>query len=77
MKMIHYLQATCKPMTESIQERVKALQDSSVSDSIVLRIFASIGLSSHGILFAILKYFHLSTTLLFCGVGIAFEVRGC
>ncbi|XP_068749810.1 protein SPO16 homolog [Montipora capricornis] len=45
--MITLAKATCKPMTESIQERVKALQDSSVSDSIVLRIFASIGLSSH------------------------------
>ncbi|XP_067021827.1 protein SPO16 homolog isoform X2 [Acropora muricata] len=39
--------ATCKPVTELMQQEMKTLQDSTVSDSVVLRILASMGLSYH------------------------------
>ena len=37
-------------MTGVIQERMKRLQESTVSDNVVLSVLASIGLSNHGIL---------------------------
>ncbi|XP_015773096.1 PREDICTED: uncharacterized protein C1orf146-like isoform X1 [Acropora digitifera] len=39
--------ATCKPVTELMQQEMKTLQDSAVSDSVVLRILSSMGLSYH------------------------------
>ena len=37
-------------MAGVIQERMKKLQESTVSDNVVLRVLASIGLANHGIL---------------------------
>lgn len=39
-------------MAGLIQERMKKLQDSTVSDNVVLRILSNIGLGNHGILVA-------------------------
>ena len=39
-------------MAEVIQERMKKLQESTVSDNVVLKVLANIGLSNHGILAA-------------------------
>ena len=48
----YVLQVTCKPMAGMIQERMKRLQDATVSDNVVLRVLANIGLGNHGILAA-------------------------
>lgn len=37
-------------MAGVIQERMKKLQESTVSDNVVLKVLANIGLSNHGIL---------------------------
>ena len=47
----NFLQVTCKPMAGLIQERMKRLQESTVSDNVVLHALGNIGLGNHGILF--------------------------
>lgn len=37
-------------MTGVIQERMKKLQETTVSDNVVLKVLANIGLNNHGIL---------------------------
>ncbi|KAJ7365672.1 hypothetical protein OS493_002385 [Desmophyllum pertusum] len=50
--MVTIAKVTCKPMAGVIQERMKKLQASTVSDNVVLCVLANIGLSNHGILAA-------------------------
>ena len=65
MHCYHCYKITCKPTTGLIQERMKKLQDSTVSDNVVLRILANIGLGNHGILVAqVLLYIKLAFKLL-------------
>ncbi|XP_078378539.1 protein SPO16 homolog [Oculina patagonica] len=45
--MLTIAKVTCKPMAGVIQERMKKLQESTVSDNVVLRVLANIGLSNH------------------------------
>ena len=59
-------QATCKPVTELMQQEMKTLQDSAVSDSVVLRILASMGLSYHGILYETIEYISCAEGLHSC-----------
>lgn len=49
-------QATCKPVTQLMQQEMKTLKDSAVSDSVVLHILASMGLNYHGILYKTIEY---------------------
>ena len=65
MHCYHCYKVTCKPTAGLIQERMKKLQDSTVSDNVVLRILANIGLGNHGILVAqVLLYIKLGFKLL-------------
>ena len=59
-------QAGCKPVTELMQQEMKTLQDSAVSDSVVLRILASMGLSYHGILDETIEYLSCAEGLHSC-----------